>query len=227
MLGLNEMVQYHLGKELHEDTEAFKLGLRVVAEMRWECQRQSEQHQLRFLLEQTPAESTAYRLAKLDYQFYPDATADVVKGSLREGSVYYTNSTYMNVGLPIDPIDRVYMEGKFHDMIEAGALTHLWLADARPPREVIANFVLKTFHNTRNAQIAFSPEFTACNSCLRTTRGLIDKCFFCDSDDIEWITRVTGYFSKVSGWNTGKRAELKDRYKKAFDLNLFTSSRSA
>ena len=82
---------------------------------------------------------------------------------MQDGSVYYTNSTYMNVGLPIDPIDRVYREGKFHDMIEAGALTHIWLADARPPKEVIANFVLKTFHNTRNAQIAFSPEFTACN----------------------------------------------------------------
>jgi len=29
--------------------------------------------------------------------------------------------------------------------------------------------------------------------------------------NIEHITRVTGYFSKVSGWNAGKRAELIDR----------------
>ena len=29
--------------------------------------------------------------------------------------------------------------------------------------------------------------------------------------NIEHITRVTGYFSKVSGWNKGKVAELKDR----------------
>ena len=25
------------------------------------------------------------------------------------------------------------------------------------------------------------------------------------------ITRITGYFTRVSGWNAGKRAELKDR----------------
>lgn len=29
--------------------------------------------------------------------------------------------------------------------------------------------------------------------------------------DVEHITRVTGYFSRVSGWNRGKRGELKDR----------------
>ncbi|MBU0686262.1 MAG: anaerobic ribonucleoside-triphosphate reductase [Candidatus Margulisbacteria bacterium] len=29
--------------------------------------------------------------------------------------------------------------------------------------------------------------------------------------NIDHITRVTGYFSRVSGWNKGKRAELVDR----------------
>lgn len=29
--------------------------------------------------------------------------------------------------------------------------------------------------------------------------------------NVEHITRVTGYFSKVSGWNKGKRGELVDR----------------
>lgn len=31
--------------------------------------------------------------------------------------------------------------------------------------------------------------------------------------NVEHITRVTGYFSKVSGWNKGKVAELVDRYR--------------
>ncbi|MFC1540631.1 anaerobic ribonucleoside-triphosphate reductase [Candidatus Margulisiibacteriota bacterium] len=29
--------------------------------------------------------------------------------------------------------------------------------------------------------------------------------------NIEQITRITGYFSKVSGWNKGKRGELAER----------------
>jgi hypothetical protein len=31
--------------------------------------------------------------------------------------------------------------------------------------------------------------------------------------DVDHITRVTGYFSKTSGWNKGKTAELKDRHR--------------
>lgn len=31
--------------------------------------------------------------------------------------------------------------------------------------------------------------------------------------NIEQMTRVTGYFSKVSKWNLGKKGELEDRYR--------------
>jgi len=31
--------------------------------------------------------------------------------------------------------------------------------------------------------------------------------------DVDHITRVTGYFSKTSGWNKGKTRELKDRHR--------------
>lgn len=31
--------------------------------------------------------------------------------------------------------------------------------------------------------------------------------------DVDHITRVTGYFSRTSGWNKGKVAELRDRAK--------------
>ena len=33
--------------------------------------------------------------------------------------------------------------------------------------------------------------------------------------DIEHITRVTGYFSRISGWNKGKRGELVERHRVA------------
>ncbi|MBS4015868.1 MAG: anaerobic ribonucleoside-triphosphate reductase [Candidatus Latescibacteria bacterium] len=214
MLGLNEMVEYHLGKELHEDEEAYRFGLKTIAFINRETKRLSAEYSLRFVLEQTPAESTAFRFAKLDLEHFPKQTTQVIKGSPRDNAIYYTNSTYLNVGLPIDPIERVEKEGRFHDMIEAGALTHIWLADSKPSGETIANFVTKAFRNTRNAQIAFSPEFTSCNNCFKTTRGLVDVCPYCQTNDVDHITRVTGYFSRVSGWNLGKKAELKDRYKK-------------
>ncbi len=214
LLGLNELVQYHTGHEMHEDETALKFGLKIIAYLYQKIKELSKKYCIRLVMEQTPAESAAYRLARLDLEHYPCEATKVVKGNVKQGSVYYTNSTYLNVGVTLDPIERVKTEGKFHDLIEAGALTHIWLADSNPPRESIAQFVLKTFKNTRNAQIAFSPEFVSCNDCFKTARGLLEKCPHCGSKNVDHITRVTGYFSRVSGWNRGKRAELIDRYKR-------------
>ncbi|WP_334139710.1 anaerobic ribonucleoside-triphosphate reductase [Thermovirga lienii] len=43
------------------------------------------------------------------------------------------------------------------------------------------------------------------------SRGLKEACVFCGSEKVDGITRITGYFTKTSSWNAGKRGELKDR----------------
>lgn len=213
MVGLNEMVQIHLGKQLHESDEALKFGLKVIAYMKLLADKMSRQYNMRFVLEQTPAESTAYRFAKLDLRDFSPRAGYIVKGDISRGEIYYSNSTYLNVGAPLNPIERVRKEGLFHPLIEAGALTHLWLGEARPSKESLANFIIKVFRNSQNDQIAFSPEFTACPDCARTSRGLQEKCPYCGSANVEGITRITGYFTKISSWNKGKLGELKDRFR--------------
>ena len=213
ILGLNELTQSHIGHELHENQQALKLGLKVISYMRIKCEEMTKKYKMHFVLEQTPAESTAYRFAKLDLQHYNGLAARVLKGNNGLGEIYYTNSTYFNVSNPMNPVDRVLREGLFHPLIDAGALTHVWLGESKPNPESIANFVIKTMRETQNSQIAFSPEFTSCNDCGKIVRGLKDTCPYCQSTNIDGITRITGYFSKINGWNKGKRAELKDRYR--------------
>jgi anaerobic ribonucleoside-triphosphate reductase len=41
--------------------------------------------------------------------------------------------------------------------------------------------------------------------------GFHGTCEHCGSKNIEAMTRVTGFFSKVGSWNKGKVGELKDR----------------
>ncbi|MEW6530443.1 MAG: anaerobic ribonucleoside-triphosphate reductase [Thermodesulfobacteriota bacterium] len=212
MVGLNELVQFHTGQQMHESPEALKFGLRVIAHMNLVAARLGKKHNMRFVLEQTPAESTAYRFAKMDMKLFPQ-TQRVVKGNINQEEIYYTNSTLFNVGSQVDAIERVKKEGLFHPLIEAGSLTHIWLGESRPSAESLANFVVKTFKLTQNDQIAFSPELTTCVVCGRTTRGLHDVCLFCGSDRVEQITRITGYFTKVASWNKGKIGELKDRFR--------------
>ena len=213
MLGLNELVHIHTGEELHESNRAFKFGLKVISHMDLLTKKLSKEHGMRFVLEQTPAESTAYRFARLDLKYHSPQAERYVKGDLDRGEAYYTNSTYFAVSSRMSPIDRVTKEGLFHPRIEAGSLTHIWLGESKPSKESLANFVIKTFRESLNDQIAFSPEFTNCLGCGKTTRGLHDACSHCGSSQVEGITRITGYFTKVSSWNKGKRGELNDRYK--------------
>ena len=173
IVGLNEMVQYHLGQELHESREAIKFGLKVIAALKLSCEKLSARYGVRLVLEQTPAETTAYRFAKLDLRWFERAAKFVTKGDLSKGEVYYTNSTQINIGSEFDPLERIHMEGLFHPLIDAGALTHIWLGESRPPAKGIAALVEKSFRKTENSQVAFSPEFIYCDDCGFIKRGTI------------------------------------------------------
>lgn len=213
ILGLNEMVQFHLGKQLHESEEAYKFGLKVIALMSKYAQKISKKYNIKLVLEETPAESAAYRLAKLDMKYYPSFAARVLKGNIEKEEYYYTNSVHFAADASIDYIERVIKQSRFHPMIEAGAIIHVWLGENEPHPDSIKNFVIKTFCNTQAEQIAFSPEFTVCEDCYRTTRGLFTDCPKCGSDNVYGITRIVGYFSKIPTWNKGKIGELRQRIK--------------
>jgi len=213
MVGLNELVQYHRGCEMHESVDALRFGLKVIAHMKLLADRLGKRHDMNFVLEQTPAESTAYRFAKLDSEDFPVQTRKTVKGNFASGEIYYTNSSYFNVAHGSNPIERVKKEGLFHPIIEAGALTHIWLGESRPSPASLANLIIKIFKQTQNDQVAFSPEFTTCLDCGQTSRGLNQNCVFCDSTKVEGITRITGYFTKIASWNKGKLGELRDRFR--------------
>ncbi|MCA1766340.1 MAG: anaerobic ribonucleoside-triphosphate reductase [Desulfobulbaceae bacterium] len=93
MVGLNELVKVHTGEELHDSEASLKFGLKVIAHMNIVCNKMAEQTGMKFVLEQTPAESTAYRFAKLDMAHHPEETAKVIQGNMESGEIYYTNST--------------------------------------------------------------------------------------------------------------------------------------
>ncbi|PKQ21297.1 MAG: anaerobic ribonucleoside-triphosphate reductase [Actinobacteria bacterium HGW-Actinobacteria-6] len=211
LIGLNELVQVHMGQQLHESDDALRFGLKVISAMSLKCRELSERYGINLVLEESPAESAGYRLAKLDMKYWPEQTASVVKGDVNSTNYYYTNSIHLAADAPIDYITRVEKQSRFHPLIEAGAIVHVWLGEHEPDASAIRSFVEKTFRNTQCSQIAFSPEFTVCESCSRTSRGLKSQCPLCGSMNVYGVTRIVGYFSKVQTWNKSKVGELYDR----------------
>lgn len=211
MAGLNELVRIHQGQEMHASREALDFGLRVVAHIKDEADSLANKYSLRFMLEQTPAETTTHRFARLDLKYFSPEAGHQVKGSIARGEIYYTNSTHMNISAHLSPMDRAAWEGEFHPMIGSSAITHFWLGDRRPDAVELAAFIVRVFYETRNSRVQMSPDFTSCRACQKTSDGLYATCPSCGSPTVEGIARITQYFSRVSGWNKGKLAELKDR----------------
>jgi len=210
MVGLNELVQIHKGVQLHENEKALKFGLKVLGHIQKLAARLGRQHNMRFILEQTPAESTAYRFARLDLKYHSPRSGHFVRGDIARGELYYTNSTQLNISARIDPFTRIKSEGLFHPLIDGNAITSIWLGEIKPSAEALARIVTRAFHETASSQIVFSPEFTVCFSCRQTARGLKPACPGCGSSRVEGISRVGGYLTHTSRLNRGKIAELRD-----------------
>ncbi len=213
MVGLNELVLAHRGAQLHENEKALAFGLKVLGHIRKVAAKLGRKHNLRFILEQSPAESTAYRFARLDLKYHSPRSGRLVRGDIARGELYYTNSTQLNIAAQTAPLDRVRSEGTFHPLIEGNAITSVWLGDSRPSAESLARFVEKTFRETSSSQLVFSPEFTVCPACRQTARGLKPVCPRCGSGRVEGVSRVGGYLTHTSRLNRGKIAELRDTFR--------------
>ncbi len=205
LIGLNDAVHYITGKELHEDDQAIQTGLKLIAAMFLKSRKLTEKHRLKVTLEETPAESAARRLAKSDLIYFNKQAAKVVKGSIENDTVYYTNSVHISPDAPVSLVERIRKQAQFHSMIESGAITHAFVGEEKPDPETIYTLVRDTFYKTQSAQLTISPEFTFCRTCHEITRGLYEKCQVCGSQHVYGETRVVGYFSKIENWNKSKR----------------------
>lgn len=81
-----------------------------------------------FNLEATPAESTAYRLAKHDKEKYPDI---ITAGKTGE-TPYYTNSSHLPVGYTSDIFSALDIEDRFQTLYTSGTVFHAFLGQRLP-----------------------------------------------------------------------------------------------
>lgn len=219
IIGLNECVKYICGKELHEDEETLKLGLKVISAMYLKAKELEKETGLKIVLEETPAESASLRLAKVDLKEFPESK-DFVRGDLESGSVYYTNSIHLRADAEVDITERIEKQGKFNNLIEAGCITHVFLGEQRPSPESILSLVKKTWDNTSSAQIVISPEFTFCQDCHSFSAGYkrhINKPGAINNsiktgDNIWYKCPYCGFESKAKYKNSQNNVPLTDQY---------------
>jgi ribonucleoside-triphosphate reductase len=210
IIGLNEAMQYLTGKQLHENDDVYAWGLKTISFLNIKCNEYGDKNRIKLSLEESPAESAAGRLAKIDLGEFPESKK-VIKGNYLNDECYYTNSIHFAASADIDLVSRIIKQSKFHPLIKSGAIIHAFVGEKQPPADSIFNLLKKVWDNTLAAQLTVSPEFTVCNKCKKISRGLLDCCSYCHDKDVYGITRIVGYYSKINNWNKNKIGELKDR----------------
>lgn len=223
IVGVNEMVQHFTGYQLHESPDAIRLAIRLLIDMEKYRKGLQIQTGMQLRLARTPAESTAqtFAIADLVSPTYRDMAKSTVKGDLsitpnfgeRDLPVYYSNGTHLYVGADVLFGQKIDIEHKFFPILSGGNIFHIWLGEVYPDPEALYKLTKRIVHNTQIGYFTYTKDLTICNSCQTTSSGLLEKCSFCGNPDVRWWSRITGYYTDVTGWNAGKRQELFDRYR--------------
>ena len=207
VIGLNECLAYLTGKELHEDSDALRLGMKIISHLYFCIKEVGKKYGMKITIEESPAESAARRLAKIDLKRYPEAV-DFMRGDLDNDEVYYTNSVHLRPDSNDGIVDRINKQAKFHSLIESGAIIHAFVGESRPSAGAIASLVQKTFERTKAAQLTISPEFTICRTCHKVGAGISEKCPHCGATNMPDILRVDDSEPTGRAWSREALAEL-------------------
>jgi len=135
----------------------------------------------------------------------------IVKGDISRGEVYYTQLFLSEQCGGAQPDRTRATGGPLPSSHRGWSVDPYLVGEARPSRSSLANFVMRPFTKLRMTRSLFLPEFTTCNACNRTSRGLQNSCAYCGSQDVDGITRIT-VLHQGSSWNKGKLGELRNRY---------------
>ncbi len=172
VVGVNEMVQHHTGKQTHESKAAFKLAIRAMTEMELYARKLSEKNNMTLALARTPAETTGQRFAVADLidKRYHDFAVKVIKGDLeyalenlgktRDLPIYYTNGTHVAPGADIPLTKRMEIEHVFFPIVDGGNIFHIWLGEARPDPRGLMDMAMNLCRNTQIGYFAFTRDLT-------------------------------------------------------------------
>ncbi|MCD7831246.1 MAG: ribonucleoside triphosphate reductase, partial [Firmicutes bacterium] len=215
LVGMNEacLNASWIGKDMTH-TESVEFTKEVLNHMRERLSDYQEQYGDLFNLEATPAESTAYRLAKHDRERYPDIiTAN------EAGTPYYTNSSHLPVGYTDDVFSALDIQDELQTLYTSGTVFHAFLGERLPDWKSTAALVKKISDNYKLPYYTMSPTYSICPE-----HGYISgehfNCPTCGGE-AEVYSRITGYYRPVRNWNDGKSQEFKDR--KTYNIGIAIS----
>jgi len=154
-------------------------------------------------LEATPAESAAYRLARLDRRMYPEI---MVAG---DKEPMLTNSTQLPVNKTDDVLYALEHQNEIQPLYTGGTIFHTFVGERLSNGSMAKMLVKKISNNTKLPYFSITPTFSICKKCGYVA-GEHPTCPKCGKET-EVYSRIVGYFRPLKNWNAGKKDEFRLR----------------
>ena len=210
--GLNEALEALIGLNITYE-EAEKLGIEIIEFINKKKEEFNKRDGLRWSVIASPAESTAFRFAKINKRKYPNCKVQGTKDKL-----YLTNSHHIPVSYDGKWISHIHNAAKFAHLSLGGDILHIWSGEVWSDPEAIWNLNKKILAYANPIFFAYSKVFTYCKDCNFTINDKLTVCPICNSTNLRFYDRITGYYLSVDTFNDGKLQEFKDRYRhRGFD----------
>ena len=205
-IGLAECLIALTGHHHAEDSAAQQLGIRIVSFMREKVNGYCEQYQHNYSVLATPAEGLSGKFTKVDRKKYGSIPGVTDKE-------YYTNSNHVPVYFHCTPEEKARVEAPYHEMTRGGHIFYVEIdGDATHNPEAIMKVVdLMDKYDMGNGSVNHNR--VRCLACgYETSDSGLTVCPVCGSESLDLLQRITGYLvGTTERWNSGKKAELKDR----------------
>ena len=208
LVGMDEACLNLFGENIASDnSKAFTL--RVMDFMRNKLVEFQEETGNNYNLEATPAEGTAYRLAKSDKEKYPGTICANEEEYKKGAEPFYTNSTQLPVNYTDDIFEALDLQDEIQTKYTGGVVLHIFAGERIENPEAIKVLVRKICENYHLPYFTFTPTFSVCPA-HGYLPGEQKECPECGLES-EIYSRVVGYLRPVRQWNKGKKQEFKLR----------------
>jgi ribonucleoside-triphosphate reductase len=213
IVGMNECCLNFNGSTIAQP-QGYNLALRILDFMRNKLMQFQEETGNIYNLEATPAESTSYRLARIDKAQYPDIIVANEAEWKKGAEPYYTNSTQLPVNYTDDLFEALHLQDPLQTKYTGGTVFHIFVGEKQLPVSSVKQLIKKITHHFHLPYLTLSPTFSICPShgYLYGEYMLCPQCKNLGKEQkCSVFTRIVGYLRPVDQWNAGKQAEFNDR----------------
>ena len=153
--GMNESLLNFMGKDMGSE-EGRTFTLKVMAFMKERLKTYQEETDNLYNLEASPAEGTAYRLARIDKKRFPDI---ITSG---EEEPYYTNSTQLPVGYTDDLFEALNLQDEIQSQYTGGTVFHGFIGEAIEDIETCKQLIRTIATRYHLPYFTITPTFSVC-----------------------------------------------------------------